>query len=436
MNYIEWIRTVGLAVNLLVKTEFNDSVSVQSEWRQQLPSDLFTGDSISALFMDFRSRYDSTGLTGIYIIPWDNLYSPNIRPGEITIPKYALLTVAGYSVIYQEFESNLLSESNKKLLEKIISRLKELFDYYENQKVLSESDGITLPEQIQLISQKEYKYYIEQSVALPGSKSILKFNYDSLPENKMILRHLVPDFGQVKSQWIFPVRITSNKCSDSTDSLIRAAFSNLIESLLKSESADLNNACSKSDLIIDNILAEQNCHDEAITNYYKNLIRKLLLCSDHQIITELPYDNIFGDYRPKDTPDVLSDYMPGVYEKIHELPQAELQNLPALLLSYKKLRREASRHRGKWVEGNVILGANPEEYQPSESEIMLYEVGNRIKEIKENNSVQDIKEQIGSHSGLPKKIRFRKFDVIHIDVMGSGRFFYISNIEELKFRLY
>lgn len=84
----------------------------------------------------------------------------------------------------------------------------------------------------------------------------------------------------------------------------------------------------------------------------------------------------------------------------------------------------------------MILGANPEEYQPSESEILLCEVGNRIKEIKDSNPTGSIRKTVSGHSQLPTKIKFRKFDVIHMDVMGSGRFFYISNMEELKFSLY
>ena len=435
MNYIEWIRTVGLAVNLLVKTEFDSSVSVQFEWKQKLPSDLFTSDSVSAFFMDFRSRYDSARLTGIYLIPWENLFSPVFRPEELALPHYNLLTVTGYSVIYQDIGSDLLSESNKELTEQLLSRLKYMFDYEENQKVLAEYDGITTPEMIQVISQKEYKYYIEQSVALPGSKDILHFNYDSLPGNKMIFRHLVPDFGQVKSQWIYPVKIAANICPDSTDDLVRKTISDLIDGLLKNESADINEACSKSFEIIGNILSEQNCNDEGIRDYYKNLVRKLLPGRE-TIITELPYDKIYGDYQPKLTPDVLSDYMPGVYKKVEALPSAELQNLPDLLSEYKKYKREASRHHGKWVEGNVILGANPREYQPSESEIMLCETGNRIKEIRDSNPAEIIRETVRGHSHLPKKIKFSRYEVIHMDVMGSGRFFYISNIEELKFNLY
>jgi len=435
MNYVEWIRTVGLAVNLLIKTEFDSSVSVQQEWRRPLPSDFFSNDSVSAIFLEFQSKEDSGRLTGIYLIPWDNLFSPGSGTGELILPRYKLLTVTRYAIIYEDLGTEPLSNANEELYERLFSRLKDLFDYGENQREISSLDGVTTPEMVQIISQTEYKYYIEQDVAQPGSKSPLRFNYDSMPENKMILGRLIPETGPIKSQWIFPARTPESVCAGAADSLVRKVLDDQIGSLLKTDMADMYDACRKATDAIVKILDEQGCDNEDEKDYYTRLVRKFLLCKD-QVITEIPFDNIFGDYQPKTTPDVLSDYIPGVYEKIKALPAAELQNIPGLLAEYRKYRQNVSRDRGKWVEGNDILGARPQEYQPSESEIMLCETGSRIKEIADNNSASSIREVLRGHSRLPKKIKFRKFEVIHMDVMGSGRFFYISNIEEIQFKLY
>lgn len=41
-------------------------------------------------------------------------------------------------------------------------------------------------------------------------------------------------------------------------------------------------------------------------------------------------------------------------------------------------------------------------------------------------------EEIFSHSQLFKKIEYKKFSFIHMDVMGSGRFFYVDSIDTVK----
>ncbi len=48
----------------------------------------------------------------------------------------------------------------------------------------------------------------------------------------------------------------------------------------------------------------------------------------------------------------------------------------------------------------------------------------------------EIRETVRQKMHWSGRIKFSKFSVIHFDVMGSGRFFYISSIEEVKFSLY
>ncbi len=370
MNYIEWIKTIGLAVNLLVKTEFGSDMTVQLEWKQPLPADLFINDSIPALYISFFSKNDSVKLAGLYLIPWDKLYAPYNQGNDLFIPPYKLFTVTEYSVIYEDLEGISLDETKREIVDKLLIRLKKLFDYDENQKVLFEEDGITTPNGVQIISLKEYGHYLVQKVALPGSKSVLRFEYDSLPENKMILRYLVPDYGAVKTQWIIPSVRKRNNCFESADTYVLNTVNEVIDKLLNSDSSDVKEVCNKTWSSIKNLLNEQKCDNEAVRKYYKDFLQKVLNCDD-QILEEISYNSIFGDYQPKLTPDELYDYMPAIYGEVQKLPEAELQNLPELLTDFQKYKKLAAKHPGKWVEGNVILGANPKEYKPSFEELML-----------------------------------------------------------------
>jgi hypothetical protein len=205
--------------------------------------------------------------------------------------------------------------------------------------------------------------------------------------------------------------------------------------LLNSDSHDKNDLYDKAWASIEKYLIEQKCNGLDVIKYYKDFLQTALAC-DIQIIEQIPSENIFGDYQPKLTPDELYDYMPAIYDEVQRLPGADLKYIPELLENFKKYQKLAIRHPGKWVDGNVILGANPREYEPSFEELILSEIGSRIQIIRENNQQQEIHEIAKQKMRWPQKIKFRKFSVIHIDVMGSGRFFYISNIEEVKFSLY
>lgn len=435
MNYIEWIKTLGLAVNLLVKTEFGSNMTVQFEWKQPLPSDLFISDSVPALYVSFFSKHDSGKMAGLFLVPWDNLYTPYNQGNGMVIPPYKLFTVTEYSVIYEDIAGITLDEAKGEILDKLLIRLKTLFDYDENQKILSEEDGLTTPGGVQLISVKEYKHYIIQKVALPGSKPILKFENDYLPENKMILRYLVPDYGAIKTQWMVPSVRKRNNCFEFADTYVLKTVNEVIEKLLNSDLSGVKEVCNKTWDSIKNFLIEQKCDNEAVIKYYNNFLQKVLNCDD-KIVEEISYESIFGDYHPKLTPDELYDYMPAIYSEVQKLPGAELNNLPELITSFKKYRKLASKNTGKWVDGNMILGANPKEYKPTYEELMLCEIGNRIQIIKENYLQTEIREIVIQKMHWSGKIKFSKFSVIHMDVMGSGRFFYISSIGKVKFRLY
>jgi hypothetical protein len=186
---------------------------------------------------------------------------------------------------------------------------------------------------------------------------------------------------------------------------------------------------------VEEILDQNGCKTDFYVSYYTDFLKKILSCKD-PIVTELVYESPFADYQPKTTPDVLTDYMPSAYSIVKDLPAAELDNLNNLIEQYRKYRKLAKKNPGKWVDGNMILGANPREYEPTYEEILLCEIGNRIRILHQNFSPKELRKQAISRVGFSNTIHYKDFSVTHSDVMGSGRFFYININQEVKFKLF
>lgn len=154
----------------------------------------------------------------------------------------------------------------------------------------------------------------------------------------------------------------------------------------------------------------------------------------------------FAGYQPKLSEDRLFDYRPMLAMGIASLPAAELENLGALMAELEEAADLARKNPGQWEAGNVAIGADPMEYIPSDEELIAAEVGDRIGKIVETS---DPVAFAGAWSGLNrggkpsgdkpsgdktpgnkspgnKSIEYLGFDFRHVDVMGSGRFFYAS----------
>jgi len=136
---------------------------------------------------------------------------------------------------------------------------------------------------------------------------------------------------------------------------------------------------------------------------------------------------LFPDYEPKRTPDTLQDYLrkPSfVFQVISEIKERELQNLKIILNYFKRYKKEAKKHPGEIRKGNVAIGADPDQYYPSEEEILLSELGKMIRTIIENASIEEVKKYKKANKISNKRISFYEIYFRHVDVMGSGRFFY------------
>lgn len=149
--------------------------------------------------------------------------------------------------------------------------------------------------------------------------------------------------------------------------------------------------------------------------------------------------DLFPDYEPKSTPDSVHDYLKKldsfVFKILEEIGQLSLEKLKKIMNYFNEYKIAAEKNPGGYQEGNIAIGADPDQYYPSEEEILVSELGKMIKNIIDSNSKKDIgnikkRDEIDSQTLVFNEIYFR-----HVDVMGSGRFFYAEKKEpeiELK----
>ncbi|MFX1254923.1 MAG: hypothetical protein ACFFCZ_25155 [Promethearchaeota archaeon] len=150
-------------------------------------------------------------------------------------------------------------------------------------------------------------------------------------------------------------------------------------------------------------------------------------------------EDLFPDYTPKTTPDTIYDFLggpnkslnPKIVELLKQIPEVKLENLKQLLNLFNKYKKKAESDQGVYTTGSVWLGAPEREYHPSDAELMVSEIGLGIKLIIDSNSgeyIENCKLKAGIDS---QEILFTPVKFWHVDVMGSGRFFYAKKGEKI-----
>lgn len=145
--------------------------------------------------------------------------------------------------------------------------------------------------------------------------------------------------------------------------------------------------------------------------------------------------NLFPDYEPKITPDTIEDYLRGaskVYDILAEVGESSSGNLKRIVKYFKKYIKKAIKNPGGYRKGDIAIGADFSQFYPSEEELLASELGKMVEKIVNSHSREDfekVKEQEGIKS---QKIEFNEIYFRHVDVMGSGRFFYAEKRPEKK----
>lgn len=149
---------------------------------------------------------------------------------------------------------------------------------------------------------------------------------------------------------------------------------------------------------------------------------------------------LFSDYEPKTTPDTVHDYLRNpnsfVFEILEEIGQLSLEKLKIIIDYFIKYKTKAEQNPGGYQEGNIAIGADPDQYYPSEEEILVSELSKMIKIIIDSNSKKLI-DKIKKKDGIiSQTLKFNEVNFRHVDVMGSGRFFYAEKKKsEIKLRI-
>ena len=145
--------------------------------------------------------------------------------------------------------------------------------------------------------------------------------------------------------------------------------------------------------------------------------------------------DVFPDYRPKLTPDTVLDYRPMTSADFSQLPDSRLANLPRLIALLEAQKKAAARDPGEWAPGNIPLGGNPKEYRPSDNELLAAEIGIRIGQVVEKADATELAATLARAGVSAPSVTFNAFEFRHVDVMGSGRFFYASGPKEVTVKL-
>ena len=145
--------------------------------------------------------------------------------------------------------------------------------------------------------------------------------------------------------------------------------------------------------------------------------------------------NLFPNYEPKITPDIIEDYLRGpskIYDILAEVGESSSGNLKKIVKYFKKYIKKAIKNLGGSQKGNIAVGADFNQYYPSEEELLASELGKMIEKIVNSHSREEF-EKVKKQEGIKsQKIEFNEVYFRHVDVMGSGRFFYAEKRSEKK----
>lgn len=142
--------------------------------------------------------------------------------------------------------------------------------------------------------------------------------------------------------------------------------------------------------------------------------------------------DLFPDYEPKKTPDTIKDYLrypkTKIFNILDEIGEPSIDKLNIILDLFVKYKEEAKKNPGRVENGRVYLGAELKQYVPSEEELLVSELGKLIQNIVTNHSKDELEEYKKRMKIKSQNIVFYEITFRHVDVMGSGRYFYAEKL--------
>lgn len=140
-------------------------------------------------------------------------------------------------------------------------------------------------------------------------------------------------------------------------------------------------------------------------------------------------------YEPKISADTILDYRRSLESRVSKLPPPSMDSMGELIRTLRTLQAEAAKNPGRWRDGNLPLGAEPNEYVPSDEELLISEVGERIRGVVEETPQRQLVSRLNRIGVSERFIEYNAVVIYHADVMGSGRFFYARQPKPVRVRL-
>ncbi len=432
IHYAAWINLFVLVLKLFPTFNDAEDLKVKATWKSL--EEIGMRGNEQAMYVEFLSKENNKSLITYILIPWENI---SLQDHNDDISSFfglsELLCVTPYAIIREQTSPDD-NEHEVVLKEKITTFCSQLFNSEVYSKRIDYAEGFTLSEQYQVMTMRQFPYLVDLSIAVPGSAHLDPEVFKNEFSNTMVYVSMIPDIGNVFSSWL--------KVGDAPELHSVIDFQDELIDRLKLYVTSLNSMKDIAERtatykkhnkeMID--FLDSHEMDKTIQNFYSDLIRRLF-CVPMEQMKQIKTDPVFGNYQPKTTPDIVTDYMPKIRDEIEKLPEEKLENLIDLINLFQEYKKQAVANPGKIVEGNIMLGGLPEEYQPSKEELILAEIGNRIYEIKCNNNREEIGKYLSQLDSEKREFTYQKFTFIHYDVMGSGRFFYVNSKEKVDFTI-
>jgi hypothetical protein len=129
-------------------------------------------------------------------------------------------------------------------------------------------------------------------------------------------------------------------------------------------------------------------------------------------------------------PATVTDYRSSVSGDIGGLPA--VGDAAALAAAFADWRARAAAAPGAFEAGQQQLGADAQEYRPSDAELVAAEAGDRLSAALQG---ADEATRTAVAAAIGDSTSYRRFDFRRVDVAGSGRFVYASAPREARLPL-
>ncbi len=436
INYPAWINLFALSIGLMANFPVNEKFSLVTYWDKPDSIHYSSNEDNMVLFVDFYSLSTGQKIAGFVFIPWQDLYpvAPQLNdPFSIKL-EVKLITVTPFCLVFELPITNK-EEDDSILVDSIKDYLADLCDFESNQMILEEGSELTIAGDLQIINIIRYRWYTDLQVAAPGSgMSDPKSIEATFPDN-MIHSSIIPDMGDIRIQWLKSGQAGINPFILQHQDYLIALFEESINKCTSNLRIENRKVVFESTLPKAGKFLEDNKQKNAeFLAFTRKMLGKFLWLNHTALKTFIP-KGPFPDYQPKTTPDETLDFRPSLAKDLDKLPDTNLENLGSLIGLFENYKKLSQDNPGEWIDGNMLLGAMEKEYQPGDEELILAEIGNRIRSIIDTYDQGDIKNEIEKQNITYKSFEYKYFGFIHYDVMGSGRFFYINEINDIEFKL-